>query len=265
MRTGWRGLTKAAICVAGILLYVGMAQSAEIKVMISRGFEAAYSDLAPEFERATKNTLVTSLGGSMGPAPDTIPNRLERGEPVDVIIMAGSALDDLIKKGKVIPESRVDLARSLIGMAVRAGSPKPDISSVDAFKRLLLGSKSIAVSTSASGVYLTDELFPRLGIADQMKAKCKKVSGEPAAALVARGEVELAFQQVSELLPVQGIDFVGPIPAEVQKVTMFSAGIAAGAKELNGAKALIKFLTSPAAAPAITKSGMEPVTSAGQN
>ncbi len=264
MRTGWRTLVKAAICVGIIMLYAGLAQAAEIKVMSSGGFAAAYRELAPEFERATKNTLVISWGGSMGPAPDTIPNRLDRGEPVDVIIMVGSALDDLIKKGKMIPESRVDLARSLIGMAVRAGSPKPDISSVDAFKRLLLGAKSIAVSTSASGVYLTEELFPRLGIADQVMAKCKKVSGGPAGARVARGEVEIVFQQVSELLPVQGIDFVGPIPPEVQKVTMFSAGIAVGAKELEGAKALIKFLTSPAAAPAIIKSGMEPVTSAGQ-
>jgi molybdate transport system substrate-binding protein len=232
--------------------------------MNSGGFAAAYRELAPEFERATKNTLVTSWGASMGTAPDTIPSRLERGEPVDVLILAGSGLDDLIKKGKVIPGSRVDLARSVIGMAVRAGAPKPDISSVDAFKRLLLGAKSIAVSTSASGVYLTEELFPRLGIADQIMGKCKKVSSEPAGALVARGEVEIAFQQVSELLPVPGIDFVGSLPPEIQKVTMFSAAIAVGAKEMDGAKALIKFLTSPAAAPAITKSGMEPVTSAGQ-
>ena len=264
MRTGWRALTKAAIFVGGILLYAGVAQAGEIKVMNSGGFAAAYRELAPEFERTTQNTLVTSWGASMGPAPDTIPSRLERGEPVDVLIMAGSALDDLIKKGKVIPESRVDLARSVIGMAVRAGSPKPDISSVDAFKRLLLGAKSIAVSTSASGVYLTDELFPRLGIADQVIGKCKKVSSEPAGALVARGEVEIAFQQASELLPVPGIDFVGPLPPEIQKVTMFSAGIAVGAKELDGARALIKFLTPPAAAPAITKSGLEPVTSGGQ-
>jgi len=254
----------AALCAGSILLYVALAHGAEIKVMNSGGFAAAYRDLAPEFERATRNTLVTSWGASMGTAPDTIPSRLERGEPVDVLIMAGSGLDELIKKGKVIPGSRVDLARSVIGMAVRAGSPKPDISSVDAFKRLLLGAKSIAVSTSASGVYLTEELFPRLGIADQIMVKCKKVSAEPAGALVARGEVEIAFQQVSELLPVPGIDFVGPLPPEIQKITMFSAGIAVGAKEMDGAKALIKFLTSPAAAPAITKSGMEPVTSGGQ-
>jgi molybdate transport system substrate-binding protein len=264
MGTRWIAFRMAALCVGSILLYAGLAHGAEIKVMNSGGFAAAYRELAPEFERATQNTLVTSWGASMGTAPDTIPSRLERGEPVDVLIMAGSALDELIKKGKVIPGSRVDLARSGIGMAGRAGSPKPDISSVDAFKRLLLGAKSIAVSTSASGVYLTEELFPRLGIADQIMGKCKKVSGEPAGALVARGEVEIAFQQVSELLPVPGIDFVGPLPSEIQKVTVFSAGIAVGAKEPEAARTLIKFLTSPAAAPAITKSGMEPVTSAGQ-
>jgi molybdate transport system substrate-binding protein len=232
--------------------------------MNSGGFAAAYRELAPEFERTTKNTLVTSWGASMGSGPDTIPSRLERGEPVDVLIMAGSALDELIKKGKVVPGSRVDLARSVIGMAVRAGAPKPDISSVDAFKRTLLEAKSIAFSTSASGVYLSNELFPRLGIADQIIGKSKRIEGEPVGAVVARGEAEIGFQQISELLSVPGIDFVGPLPAAIQKVTVFSAGIAVGAKEPEAARALIKFLTSPAAVPAITKSGLEPVTSAAQ-
>jgi molybdate transport system substrate-binding protein len=257
----WRMI---ALGIVSILLYAGPAHGAEIKVMNSGGFAAAYRELAPEFERTTKNTLVTSWGASMGSAPDTIPSRLRRGEPADVLIMAGSALDELIKEGKVVPGSRVDLARSVIGMVVRAGAPRPDISSVDAFKRTLLEAKSIAFSTSASGVYLSNELFPRLGIADQIIGKSKKIEGEPVGAVVARGEAEIGFQQVSELLSVPGIDFVGPLPPAIQKVTVFSAGIAIGAKEPEAARALIKFLTSPGAAPAITKSGLEPVISAEQ-
>ena len=193
----------------------------------------------------------------MGNAPDSIPSRLARGEPVDVVILASTALDDLIKQGKVVPGSRVDLARSTIGMAVRAGAPKPDISSVDALKRALLEAKSIAYSASASGVYLSTEMFPRLGIADQIKDKAKRIESERVGTVVARGDAEIGFQQVSELLPIAGIDYVGPLPAEVQQVTIFSAGIAVGAKEPEAARGLIQFLASPAAAPVVTKTGME--------
>jgi molybdate transport system substrate-binding protein len=175
--------------------------------------------------------------------------------------MAGPALDELIKQGKVVAGSRVDLARSIIGMAVRAGAPKPDISSVDALKRTLLQAKSIAYSASASGTYLSTELFPRLGIADQIKGKSKRIESERVGDVVARGDAEIGFQQVSELLPIRGIDYVGPLPPEVQQVTVFSAGVAAGAKEPDAGRALIKFLASPVAAPAIRKSGLEPVTS----
>ena len=158
-----------------------------------------------------------------------------------------------------MPGSRVDLVRSSIGVAVRAGAPKPDISSVEALKRTLLGAKSIAYSASASGVYLSQELFPRLGIADQIKAKCHRIANEPVGAVVARGDAEIGFQQISELLPVAGIDYVGPLPPDVQKVTVFSAGVAVGAKHPEAARALIKFLASPAVVPAITKSGLEPL------
>jgi molybdate transport system substrate-binding protein len=149
-------------------------------------------------------------------------------------------------------------------MAVRAGAPKPDISSVDAFKRALLEAKSIAYSDSASGVYVSTELFQRLGIADQVVGKSKMIPAEPVGAVVARGEAEIGLQQASELLPVPGIDYVGPLPAELQKITVFSAGVAAGAKEPDAARALISCLASPAATAAIKKSGLEPVTSAEQ-
>ena len=197
----------------------------------------------------------------MGGAPDSIPMRLERGEPADVVIMASTALEDLIQQGKVVAGSRVDLVRSSIGMAVRSGAPRPDISSVEALKRALLEAKSIAYSASASGMYLSTELFPRLGIADQIKAKSQRIESERVGNVVARGDAEIGFQQISELLPINGIDYVGPLPPEVQRVTVFSAGVAVGAKDPEAAKALIKFLASPAVHPAIIKSGLEPVTS----
>jgi molybdate transport system substrate-binding protein len=174
--------------------------------------------------------------------------------------MVGDVLEELVKQGKIISESRVDLARSSIGMAVRAGAPKPDITTVEAFKQAMLRAKSIAYSTSASGVYLATEVFQKLGIADQVKGKSRATGGEPVGAVIARGEAEIGLQQISELLPVPGIDFVGPLPAEIQKITVFSAGIAAGANNPDAGRALIKFLASPDAASAIAKSAMEPIT-----
>jgi len=248
------------LIVVSLLLAASTALAQEVRVMTSGGFTAPFLELVPTFERSTKQKVVTSFGASMGGAPDSIPSRLERGEPADVIIMAAPALDILIKQGKVVPGSRVDLVRSIIGMAVRAGAPRPDISTVDALKRTLLDAKSIAYSASASGVYLSTELFPRLGIADQIKHKAKRIESERVGTVVARGDAEIGFQQVSELLPIAGIDYVGPLPEAVQQVTVFSAGIATGARDPEAAKTLIRFLASPAAHPAIIKNGLEPVT-----
>ncbi len=202
--------------------------SSEIRVMTSGAFTAAYLELIPQLELFTKRKIVTAAT-SMGTGPDSIPSRLQRGEPVDVVIVADVALVELIKGGIILAESRTPLARSPIGMAVRAGTPKPDISSVDAFKRTLLQAKSIAYSASVSGRYLTTELFQRLGIADQVMPKSRRIEGERVGAVVARGEAEIGFQQVSELLPVPGINYVGPLPPEVQKVAVFSAGVTVGA------------------------------------
>ena len=258
MRTIPRTARTIALLAASLVLAASAALAQEVRVMTSGGFTAAYLEVVPEFERATKHRVLTAFGASMGGAPDSIPSRLERGEPVDVVILAAPALDDLIKQGKVVPGSRVDLVRSVIGMAVRTGAPKPDISTVEALKRTLLQAKSIAYSASASGVYLSTELFERLGIADQMKDKAKRIESERVGTVVARGDAELGFQQVSELLPIAGVDYVGPLPDAVQRVTVFSAGIATGAREPEAAKALIRFLASPAARPAIAKSGLEP-------
>ena len=243
------------------LFCLGAASGEEIKVMTSGAFTAAYRELIPQFERATANKVVTSYGASMGNAPDSIPMRLERGEAADIVILARPALDELVNQGKVLSGSRVDLVRSSIGMAVRAGAPKPDISTVEALRRTLLQAKSIAYSASASGVYLSQEMFQRLGIADQILEKCKRIANEPVGAVVARGDAEIGFQQISELLPVPGIDYLGPLPPEVQKFTVFSAGVGVGAKQPDAARALIKYLASPAAVPAIKKSGLEPVAS----
>ena len=250
----------AALVVAATVFVAAAASGDEINVMTSGAFTAAYLELVPEFERATRNKVVTTFGGSMGAGPETIPNRLQRGEPADVVILAAAALDDLIKQGKVVAGSRVDLVRSSIGMAVRAGAPKPDISSVAALKQTLLRAKSIAYSASASGVYLSTEMFQRLGIADQVLPKSKNAEGQRVGALVARGEAEIGFQQISELLPEPGIDYVGPLPPEVQRVTVFSAGIAVGAKKPAEARALIRFLASENAIGVIKKTGLEPLT-----
>jgi molybdate transport system substrate-binding protein len=258
MRTRSVVSRKAALLVASMLLLVRTASADDIRVMTSGAFTAAYLELLPQLERVTKGKVVTAAT-TMGTGSESIPSRLERGEAVDVVIVADDALDQLIKGGRVIANSRVELARSSIGMAVRAGAPRPDISSVDALKRTLLQAKSIAYSASVSGLYLSTELFKRLGIADQVMGKSRRIDHERVGAVVARGEAEIGFQQISELLPEPGIDYVGPLPAEVQRVTVFSAGVAAGSKHPDAARALIRFLASSRAAGTVAKSGLEPI------
>ena len=248
-----------ALGFATALLLTSTASAAEVRVMISGGLTAAYNALIPEFERTTGHKVLTAYGPSMGTTVNAIPIRLERGEPADVLIMVGYALGDLAKQGKVVAGSSVDLVTSAIGVAVKAGAPKPDISSADALKRALLAAKSVAYSDSASGVYVSTEMFAKLGIADAMKDKAKKIPATPVGEIVARGEAEIGFQQIAELRPVSGIDIVGPLPGDLQKITVFSAGIATGSKEPDAGRALIKFLASPAARDAIVKSGMEPI------
>lgn len=251
----------SAALAASVLVLAGAAWAAEVSVMTSGAFTAPYKELVPEFERATGHKVVSAFGASQGGAPDSIPSRLERGEPADVVILAGPALDGLIQKGRVVAGSRVDVVRSTIGMVVRQGAPRPDISTVEALKRTLLEARSIAYSASASGTYLSTEMFPGLGIAEQIKGKTRRIVSERVGTVVARGDAEIGFQQVSELLSIPGVDYVGPLPPEVQRVTFFSAGIATGAKEPEVARELIRFFTSPAAAPVIARHGLEPVQS----
>jgi len=266
MRTNSGVWGPLIIVVASTTLLPGSAGAAEIRVMLSGGFAAAYLELVSEFERATGHTVSTVRGASIGTTPNSIPSRLQRGEPVDVVVMNGNALDGLVKDGKIAAGTRVDLGRTSVGVAVRAGSPKPDIGSVDAFKRAMRSAKSIAYASNGR-TYLFTELFPRLGIADQVEGKSLMVEGaaDAVGTAVARGEAEIGLHIISELLPVPGIDVVGPLPAEIQRIAplgrraVFSTGIVVGAKEPDAASALIKFLASPAAAPVITKSGLEPL------
>ena len=259
--TRFRSMLVAA---AALLLFTSGADAAEVRVMISGGLTAAFNALVPEFERQTGNKVLVAYGPSMGTTTNAIPVRLERGEPADVLIMVGYALGDLIKKGKVVEASRVDLVKSPIAIAVKAGAPKPDIATSDAVRRALLAAKSVAYSDSASGVYISTEMFGKLGIAADMKDKARMIPATPVGEIVAKGEAEIGFQQMSELKPVKGIEIVGPLPADLQKITMFSAGIATVSKEPDAAKALINFLaTSPAAREEMVKSGLEPIAAGG--
>src|SRR5450631_3427476 len=259
MKTTSAHFRKLVLGIAGALLLASPAGAAEVRVMISGGLTAAYNVLVPEFEHASGHKVLTAFGPSMGTTVNAIPVRLERGEPADVLIMVGYALGDLIKQGKVVADNRVDLVKSPIGIAVKAGAPKPDISSADTVKRALLAAKSIAYSDSASGVYVSTEMFQKLGIADAMKDKARKIPATPVGEIVAHGDAEIGFQQISELKPVQGIDIVGSLPDDLQKITVFSAGIATVSKEPDAGKALIKFLASPTASAVIVRSGLEPI------
>ena len=247
--------------IIALVVFVVPVCAADINVVTSGAFTAAYMELIPVYERETHNKVMTGFGPSMGTTINAIPVRLNRGESIDVVIMAAPALDQLIEEGKVRAGSRVELVRSLIGMAVKAGAPKPDMSTVDALKRTLLTAKSIAYSDSASGVYLATVLFPKLGIWDQIKSKSRKIEADPVGGVVATGEVEIGFQQISELRPVKGIDIVGELPPGAQIVTVFAAGIPTTSKQPEAAKALIQWLSSPAAYAAIKKSGLEPAKS----
>jgi molybdate transport system substrate-binding protein len=239
--------------VLGVLMLVGTAAAAEIQVIASAAFREVYLELVPQFEQMHKQKVVASFSSS----PD-IMKRAKSGESVDIFILASSSVDELIKLGKVVPGSRVDLAKSGTGIAVRAGAPKPDVSSSDAVKRALLAAKSISYSGGASGAYIT-ELFRRMGIADELKPKLRQAPlGVPVGELIARGEVEIGLHQMSELLPVAGIDILGPLPADIQQFTVFSARVSTAAKALDAAKELVKFLTAPGTVPLIRKKGMEP-------
>jgi molybdate transport system substrate-binding protein len=231
----------------------------ELRVITSGGFAAAYDLLEPWAEDVLGIPLITEYGSSSGGAPGSIPVRLERGEQFDVIILSRSSLDRLTEEGEVRPDSRVDLVRSTIGMMVRRGEPRPDISSPEAFGRALVAAEAIGYSASASGTYLSTVLWPKMGIWEKLEPKARRVIGERVAAVVARGDVEVGFQQISEILPNESVELVGPIPDELQKVTTFSAGILERAHNAEDAKRLIDFLSSRSVTETIESTGLIPV------
>lgn len=240
-------------------LYGASAQ--DIRIMVSGALAASFVELVPEIERRTAKKIVTILASSQGGAADSIPERLKRNEAVDLVVMGRSSLDTLVKAGKLVAGSEVDLVRSGMGLAVRVGLPKPDISTLDGFKKALLEAQSVAYSASVSGTYLSTEVFPRLGIAEQVLPKSKRVVSERVGAVLVRGEADLGLQQVSELVSFGNqIQYVGPLPEGAQRVTLFTAAIPANASDAAGAKAVIAFLASRDAHAAIRRFKLEPVS-----
>jgi molybdate transport system substrate-binding protein len=243
---------------AGLLLLAQIAHAAEIRVITSGAFTEAYKKLIPMYEQASGHKVISAFGASIGNAPDSIPSRFARGEKFDVVILSEGGLTALEEQGKVIKGSRVDLARSQIGVAVRKGTPKPDISTVDALRQTLLNAKSVAYSASASGTYLSTELFPKLGVAERLKETGKKIFSERVGAVVARGDAELGFQQVSELIYFKELDFVGTLPDSVQQTIFFSSALVTGSEQQEAARHLVKFLSSAAVADIVRSTGLDP-------
>ncbi len=244
--------TKLLIAAAALLIS-SIANAAEIKVISTQATEDAYKELVAQFEKATGHKVTTFYSGTIN-----VSKKLADGELFDLVIMSAGAIDEQTAKGKVVPGSKVAFASSGTGLAVKKGAPKPDIGTADALKKTLLGAKSIGYSTGPSGLYVVG-MFDKMGIGNEVKPKLKQTpSGVFVGTLIANGEAEVGFQQISELVHFAGIDYVGPLPGDLQRMTMFSSGIHTAAKQPEEAKALVKFLTAPAAAPVIRKHGLEP-------
>jgi molybdate transport system substrate-binding protein len=252
-----RTFSRIVVLIAASLTVPAVSftqEKPQLRVLMSAGFSAAYRELLPEFERTTGIQVTTATGQSVGNNPNTIRAQLRRGVTADVVILSREGVTELIEDGRIVTGTDTDLAETKLGVAVRAGAARPDISTVEAFKRALLRAKAVAFTSSTSGVYLTTVLFPRLGIADEMAKK----STTDAVAAVVRGDAELAVQPVSELIPVSGVDYVGTIPGEIQKVNVYAAAVVYGSGQADAAKRLIAFLSSRAAVAAMKKNGMEP-------
>lgn len=235
-----------------------VAAAAQLNVLISGGFSSAYEQLLPEFERTSGIKVTTGSGASQGTGPQTIAAQLARGVPANVVILSREGLSELIAANRIAAGTDVDLARVPLGVAVRSGSPKPDMGTVEAFKQLLLKAKTVAVPGSTSGIWLMTDLFPRLGIAEKINAKAT-ARGKDATGMVAAGDADLAVMPVSEIVHAPGVDFAGSLAPEIQFVQTFSAAVVAGSGEIEASKRLIEFLASARASEAIKKSGMEPV------
>lgn len=253
--TALRSLCTLAVAVA---VAAPMAALAQVKVLISGGFSGPYEQLVPQFERETGLKVATSSGASQGSGPQTIKAQLERGVPTDVVILSRQGLAELIAAGRIAAGTDVDLARTPLGVAVRAGATKPRLATVEEFKALMLRARGVSVPSSTSGIFLAKEVFPRLGLADRVTLKATP-RGTEAAALVASGEAEVAVMPVSEIVHAPGVELAGVIAQEIQLDQVFSAAVVAGSTESEGARKLIAFIASERAAPIVRTSGMEPL------
>jgi molybdate transport system substrate-binding protein len=254
MRTQLLGVVRVVLLVAAVLALPALS-FAQVRVLISGGFSAAYQEVLPEFERMTGISVSTASGASQGNGTDTIGAQLRRGVLVDVVIMNRGGLADLVEQGRIVAGTDVDLAHTLTGIAVRAGQPKPDISTTPAFRQALLQAKVVA--TTGSNTSLVGDILPRLGIADKITVKVGARYTD-SIAMVARGDAALAVQPVSEILGMPGVEFGGTIPTELQRPSVYAAAIVAGSKDRDTAQRLIAFLSSESATAAIKRSGMEP-------
>ena len=230
----------------------------ELKVIISGGFSGPYEQLVPQFERTTGIKVATGSGSSQGTGPQTIGAQLARGVPADVVILSREGLTELIAARWIAAGTDADLARTPIGVAVRAGAPKPDVRSVEDFKQVVLKAGTVAVPSSTSGIFLIEEIFPRLGVAGRVNVKATP-RGSGAAAMVAAGEADIGLLPVSEIVHATGVELAGVIAEEIQLHQIFAAAMVAGSKEIEAAKRLITFLTSETAAQTIRRGGMEPL------
>jgi molybdate transport system substrate-binding protein len=255
--TGFWRLFAGAAMAFSVVAILPQSALAQVKVMTSGGFAGPLRDMLPEFEKSSGLTVQVILGKSQGAGPETISAQLGRGVAADIVIMSREGLNDLISANRIIPHSDIDLAKTPLGLAVRAGAAKPDISTVQAFKDALLHARSVTYPSSTTGIYMATKLFPRLGIASAVIPK----SSNAGIAAVAKGDTEIAIQPVSELLHVPGTDFVGPLPKDIQYISVFSAARVAGSGKSSEAEKLMTFLASTKAVAAIRNGGMEPLAS----
>jgi molybdate transport system substrate-binding protein len=243
----------------GVVMASEKGSAAEVKVLTAGAFKQVVLAVVPEFEKQTGHKVTVdndTVGG--------LTKKIEGGETFDVVVLTPGAVDELTKKGKIAEGTKAVLARVGVGVMVKAGAPVPDVSSVDAFKRALLNAKSVSyidpASGGSSGIYVAN-LLQKLGIADQIKPKEKLKKGGYVADLIKSGEAELGIHQISEIVPVKEVVLVGPLPAEIQNYTTYAAGIGAGTKESEAAKAIIRVLSGPAAAAVLKEKGMDRPTS----
>jgi len=229
---------------------------AQLQVIISGGFSGPYQQMLPQFEKNTGISVKTLSGASQGTGPKTIKAQLEAGASVDVVILSREGLAELVALGRIMPGTVTDLAIAPLGAAVPLGSARPDISNVAAFTQAIVKANSIVVPGSTSGIYLTTELFPMLGVAKQISVKITE-RGSQATSLLAAREAAMAIQPSSELVNIAGIDFIGRLPNEIQLLQIFAIAITKESIQVEAAKKLIQFLTSPAAAVPIQNSGMD--------